>query len=299
MRHDWIADILAVIDAGSFARAAEARNVTQSAFTRRIDAIEAALRGPLFDRRRKPVALLPAARSLEPGLRRALQVQTSLLQEAAELAAGGGSITLACQHAISATVSPALVRALAEAGFEPVRIRSGNRDDCLVMLLSGAADLAVSYARAGGAPETAAGFEERAIGGDRLIPVAHPALWRRPDGRLPVVAYPPEVFFGALVGELWRELPEGVVPHRRAETALTLAAYRYALDGLAVAWLPLALVAEDLAAGRLRRPDDAGPDLPLDIRLIRLGGAGRETARRGWEVILGASASPGGSKRIP
>lgn len=289
MRHDWIADILAVIDAGSFARAAEARNVTQSAFTRRIDAIEAALRGRLFDRRRKPVALLPAARSLEPGFRRALQVQASLLQEAAELAAGGGSITLACQHAISATVSPALVRALAEAGFEPVRIRSGNRDDCLVMLLSGATDLVVTYARAGGAREAAAGFEERVIGEDRLVPVAHPGLRRRADGRLPVVAYPPEVFFGGLVAELWRDLPEGVIPHRRAETALTLAAYRYALDGLAVAWLPHALVAEDLAAGRLLRPDDAGPDLALDIRLIRHGGAGREIARRGWDVILGGA----------
>jgi DNA-binding transcriptional LysR family regulator len=85
--------------------------------------------------------------------------------------------------------------------------------------------------------------------------------------------------------------------HRRAETALTLAAYRYALDGLAVAWLPEALVDEDLRVGRLCRVDDAGPDLALEIRMIRLAGAGRERARRGWDVILDAGGQ--GSEGLP
>ena len=296
MRHDWIADILAVIDTGSFVRAAELRNITQSAFKRRIDAIEAQLGGPLFDRRRKPVALLATARPLERSLRASLQAQSMLLQEAGEVATGSGAITLACQHAISATVSPGLVRALSEAGLEPVRIRSGNRDECLVMLLSGAADLVISHAVPGTGPEPG-GFEECCIGQDRLMAVAHPELPRRADGRLPVVAYPADVFFGGLVARLWAELPEGVTLHRRAETALTLAAYRYALDGLAVAWLPEALIAEDLRQGRLCRVAEAGPELALEVRMTRLAGAGRERARRGWGVIrdLGGAVS----ERLP
>jgi DNA-binding transcriptional LysR family regulator len=294
MRHDWIADILAVIDHGSFARAAEARHITQSAFTRRIEAIEAQLGGPLFDRRRKPVALLPGAEDLERQLRGALQVQSALLRDARAFVTGRGSITLACQHAISATISPGLVRALSGAGLEPVRIRSGNRDDCLMMLLSGRADLVIGYAVPGAGAE-AGGFEACRVGGDRLVPVARPDLARRPDGGLPVVAYPAEVFLGGLLAAHWRALPEGVALHRIAETALTLAAYRYALDGLAAAWLPEALVADDLGAGRLRRVAGAGPDLALDIRMIRLGGQGRESARRGWDVIRaqGAAASEG------
>ncbi|NKX45948.1 LysR family transcriptional regulator [Roseicyclus persicicus] len=285
MRHDWIADILAVIDTGSFARAAEARHITQSAFTRRIDAIEAQLGGPLFDRRRKPVALLPAAHALEPTLRAGLQQQSTLLREVAEVAAGGGAITLACQHAISATVSPGIVRTLSGAGFDPVRIRSGNRDECLLMLLSGAADLVISYAASEAVPETGSAFEDCRIGQDRLIPVAAPGLERRVDGALPVVAYPSDVFFGGLVAGLWRNLPEGVALHRRIETALTLAAYRYAMEGLAVAWLPQALVQPDLDGGRLQRVAEAGLELPLDIRMLRLAGSGRERAFRGWDVI--------------
>jgi DNA-binding transcriptional LysR family regulator len=188
------------------------------------------------------------------------------------------------------------VRALSAAGLEPVRIRSGNRDECLVMLLSGAADLVVSYAVPGAGPETG-GFEERCIGHDRLMPVAHPGLSSRADGRLPVVAYPADVFFGGLVAELWLDLPEGVLLHRRAETALTLAAYRYAIEGLAVAWLPEALVAEDIRMGRLCRVADAGSDLALEIRMIRLAGGGRDRARRGWDVILDANGPE--SERLP
>ncbi len=301
MRHDWIADILAVIDTGSFARAAEARHITQSAFTRRIDAIEAYLGGPLFDRRRKPVALMPAAHALEPALRAGLQQQSALLREVAEVAVGGGAITLACQHAISATVSPSIVRALSGAGFEPVRIRSGNQDECLLMLLSGAADLVISYAASDVSPETGSAFEVCQIGQDQLIPVAAPGLERSVDGTLPVVAYPSDVFFGGLVAGLWSDLPEEIALHRRIETALTLAAYRYAIEGLAVAWLPQALVQPDLDNGRLQRVAEAGPELPLDIRMLRLAGSGREGAQRGWDVIRagGGAVSEGLPKRAP
>ena len=155
MRHDWIADILAVIDSGSFARAAELRNITQSAFTRRIDAIEAQLGGP---------ALRPAAQARGASARRTdarTQPARGHAGPVRPFAGGGGSglgqrvdQRWPASNAISATVSPGIVRALSGAGLEPVRIRSGNRDECLVMLLSGAADLVISYAVRDTGPET-------------------------------------------------------------------------------------------------------------------------------------------------
>jgi DNA-binding transcriptional LysR family regulator len=214
-----------------------------------------------------------------------MQQQSALLREVAEVAVGGGTITLACQHAISATVSPSIVRALSGAGFEPVRIRSGNQDECLLMLLSGAADLVISYAASDVSPDTGSAFEVCQIGQDRLIPVAAPGLERSVNGALPVVSYPSDVFFGGLVARLWSSLPEGIALHRRIETALTLAAYRYAVEALAVAWLPQALVQPDLDNGRLQRVAEAGPELPLDIRMLRLTGSAREGAQRGWDVI--------------
>ena len=150
-------------------------------------------------------------------------------------------------------------------------------------------------------PETG-GFEE-ALHRARpfLMPVAHPGLSRRPDGRLSVVAYPADVFFGGLVARApgWI-CPEGVLlsiaaPRRHC----TLAAYRYAVEGAGRGLAARgALVAEDIPrVGRLHRVADAGPDLALEIRMIRLAGGGRERARRGWDVILDAGGPV--SERLP
>lgn len=296
MRYDWLEDILAVIETGSFSRAADRRSITQSAFARRIDTIEQHVGGALFDRRRKPVALLPQARALEPGLRQLRQLQDTILQEAAQIARGGGpSVTLACQHAITATVSPHLVRLFSSGGLEPVRVRSGNRDACLVMLLSGEADLVVSYELPGQPTDIASGFVEQTIGQDRLIPVGLTETARAADGTLRVIAYPPDVFFGDVVERrLWTALPAGTVLQRRAETALTLAAYRYALSGIGIAWLPHSLVRDDLADGRLVPVRDAGPDLALDIRLLRLARPVRSAALSAW-----ALAAHGGLEGFP
>ena len=69
MRLEWRDDILAVADAGSLARAAVLRHVSQSALTRRLRAIEAALGQPLFERRRQPLTLLPEVAQHLPAMR--------------------------------------------------------------------------------------------------------------------------------------------------------------------------------------------------------------------------------------
>ena len=53
MQQDWIEDLLAVLDAGSLTAAAEQRFLTQSAFTRRMRAMEEALGTQLLDRTTK------------------------------------------------------------------------------------------------------------------------------------------------------------------------------------------------------------------------------------------------------
>ena len=285
MRHDWIADILAVIETGSFARAATLRNISQSAFTRRIDTIEAQVGGRLFDRHRKPVVLSESMHGLEHALRRTLMQQTQMLQELRSLASGGAAITVACQHALSATLSPQIVRTLTEAGLHPVRVRSGNQDACQVMLWSGEADLLIGYARSPSRPEHASGFAQHSIGAEALVPVARPDLLRRRPGGLPIVSYPPDVFFGQLQAEILAGLPTDVTVTPIVETALTLAAYRYAVDGFAVAWLPVALVGDDLAAGRLQRVGGLGPDLALNVIMMRSTLATREVVDRGWQAI--------------
>ena len=57
----WLEDLLSVAEKGHFARAAEARNISQSALTRRIQALERWAGESLLDRSTHPISLTPAA----------------------------------------------------------------------------------------------------------------------------------------------------------------------------------------------------------------------------------------------
>lgn len=288
MRLDWLEDILAVLDTGSFVRAAERRSLTQSAFTRRIRAIEDSLGAPLFDRSRKPVMLLPAIREQEAQMRRLASDLRALGDSLRGAALGQDrAISLACQHAITTTVSPGLVRTLTEATGASIRVRSGNRDECLLMLLSGEVDLVVSYDLTGGSTPTPA-FRDHRLGEETLRPVCTPDMAKTlSGGHLPVISYPRDVFLGQVMdSQVWPRLPAGTHLHRKAETALTLAAYHYARDGIGVAWLPGSLVAQDLAGGALVDPFAGDLRLTLEIRLLCLREGARPSALEAWGILV-------------
>lgn len=300
MRLEWIEDILAVLDTGSLARAADRRFVTQSAFTRRIRMIEDSLGATLFDRSRKPIEALPSVRALEPDLRDAA---ARLVALRAGLGGGVGSaIAFACQHAITATVSPRIVAALTEQDNLSVRVRSGNRDECLMMLLSGEVDFALMYespaARTAAIPRA---FESVLLDTERLVPVCMPALRAAANGPVvPIVSYPAEVFLGRVFAlGLAPRLPEGITTLSKAETALTLAAYRYAISGIGVAWLPLSLVQDALDKEELCLLEDILPASELDLVMIWLPEPRQPQVQRIRQGLLDSLYPDAGSKRRP
>ena len=290
MRLEWIEDLLAVMDNGSLVRAAEKRFLTQSAFTRRVRSIEESIGAELFDRSRKPIELLPGVLALAPEMRDIvgrLRKMRGGLRQAARGARG--SIGFACQHAITATVSPKLVAILTAEQTASVRVRSGNRDECLMMLLSDEVDFAIMYdAPDEWMPVIPKAFEAFVLGDDTLLPVCAPSLGEVADmSVMPVISYPSDVFLGKIFdNNLAPLLPEGMTTSTKAETSLTLAAYQYALSGIGVAWLPLSLVEPSLKAGQLRRLDDRLPSQPLTIKMIRLSEASNSRSQFAWERLV-------------
>lgn len=290
MRLEWIDDILAVLDTGSLARAAEKRLLTQSAFTRRVRLIEESIGAELFDRRRKPVTLMPGVETLAPELRD-LSVRVRKIRHKLKVATSqtGGTLSFACQHAITTTVSPWIVRSLTAEGDASVKVRSCNQEECLMLLLSGEVDFVVMYT----VPDEPTPFLERAfdtiaLGGDTLIPVCAPALrdTMRPN-QIPGISYPSGVFLGQV-------FDRKIAPHlnnemqvvTKAETALTLAAYEFALGGIGVAWLPRSMVVEALAQGSLISLEVELPIQPLEIKVFRLSEDGEPHTESAWHDIL-------------
>ena len=286
MRLEWIEDILAIDEAGSLQEAAARRNLSQSAFSRRIRTIEERLGVTLFDRTRKPLVLSPHVAEMRERLEKtaaALRLLVADLQ--ASLADHDARVTIASQHALAQTLMPMIMAALADRPVPVVpQLRVENQREALALLLTRVADLAFVYRHSDiPLPLNGVDVEELALGQDRLIPVAAPHL-ALSEGVLPVIAYPPDVFLGQVMGRVilpalsaarWRVA-------LRAETALTLVAMDLAVGGLGVAWLPLSLVASRVKAGTLRSLEEILPQAPVSLLALRDPASRRPAAGELW-----------------
>jgi LysR family transcriptional regulator, hypochlorite-specific transcription factor HypT len=309
MRLEWLEDLLAVAETGSFQEAADRRRLTQSAFSRRIQHIEDQIGVELFDRARKPVQLRPTTAEQRGQIARLADDLRQLvvdLQRGARLASN--RMTIASQHALTTALTPLLLKdILARDDDTHVRLRSANLDECFSLLLSRQADIAVVYRLPGAEhPISAAFVETEVIGTDRLIPVIGAAAIdglnaRFAKGELPYIAYPQDVFLGHVLEHgLLPRVRSFTRPVPKAETALTLAALELAAVGVALAWVPQSLAQTRVAAGLLVDLSDSLPQQLLEVTAVRLfGNTGAPMAGLVWSALLagdwaaGDTAKPG------
>jgi DNA-binding transcriptional LysR family regulator len=295
MRLEWLEDILAVAETGSFQEAADRRRLTQSAFSRRIQHIENQIGVALFDRTRKPVQLLPATVDLRDQMAR---LATDLRQLVTDLRRGdrmaSNRIAIASQHALTTSLTPLLLKAIhARHDGTHVRLRSANLDECFAMLLSRQVDIAIVYRLPGDDHPIGQNFVETAtVGVDQLVPVFAAAAvdglrGQMAAGHLPYIAYPADVFLGQVLDRLiLPRVNHETRPIAKAETALTLAAIELAAVGVAVAWVPLSLARQRLADGTLADLSEQLPSYPLEVTAVRLFGNPWPTAETVWSEIL-------------
>lgn len=297
MRLEWLEDILAIAQTGSFSGAAERRNLTQSAFSRRVQQIEDYVGVPLFDRSRKPVQLRPTTLAQSAQIE---QIASALRQLVTDLRRGdrvaSNRIVIASQHSLTTSLAPRIVQSIGGSGHEVyVRLRSANLDECHGLLLSRNADLAIVYSLPDQDALPGEYLESLDLWPDRLIPVLRPeearVLATGAQTELPFVAYPPEVFFGTVMTErILPALDPGTLALPRAETALTMAALELAAAGVAVAWVPETLAQLGLAQGRLADVSGVLPHCALSVRALRLKGVHGPAEAVIWNHIAGLQA---------
>lgn len=276
----WLEDFLALSALGNFSRAAEARSVTQPAFSRRIRALETWLGVSLFDRAASGVELTVAGEVFRPGaeeiVRRIRQVSQEVRESERKSAA---TLFFAATHALSFTFFPDWMRDLElEGPLGPLRLISDSMQACESLMLQGNAQFLLCHHRteAPGRFDPAQ-FHSIVVGEDLLLPYAAPGpdgapLWNLDDEgpRTPYLAYNPESGLGrilkATVFARGRATAlESVFTSHLAATLMSMAR-----DGRGVCWLPKGLAADDVANGRLV-PASIDPlwSTPLDVRLFR------------------------------
>ncbi|MGL4320890.1 MAG: LysR family transcriptional regulator, partial [Paracoccaceae bacterium] len=204
MRLEWLEDILAIASTGSFSGAAERRHLTQSAFSRRMQQIEQHIGVELFDRSQKPVQLRAITQAQNAQIE---QICAEMRQLVSDLRKGdrlaGNALVIASQHSLTTSLMPSIVNHMqqSDAGVH-VRLRSANLDECIGLLLSRQADVAMIYHLEDEPDAVSEDFlETLEIGRDSLVPICNQDLAQRilqiggpVDG--PMIEYPSDVFFG-------------------------------------------------------------------------------------------------------
>ncbi len=296
MELKWLEDFLVLAETRSFSRAAEERNVTQSAFSRRIRQLEQWLGVDLVDRSSYPTTLTAAGgefRETADEVVRALRQQRALLR--ARRARGEGSISIVSLHVLTTSFFPGWLKGvIARHGAVWPRLRVENFHDAIQALVDGAVDFMLTMTH----PKVPVlldplRYPSLALGTDRLVAVAAPGPDGRPlidpgagDGDIPFLAYTPESFLGrltevTLAGFADRERLTPVFENPMADALKAMA-----LLGHGIAWLPAGSITAELAHGTLV----ALPDLPeatMDIRLFRSPQKSRPLVERFWTALEG------------
>ena len=283
---EWLEDFLVLSDLSSFTRAAQTRNVTQSAFSRRIRSLEDWIGIPLIDRDTVPPRLTMAGHLFRDAARemvRQLQETRMALGHRSKVFSG---IKLFVAHSLSQHFLPNWIRDInARISGLKFEISAGETYEGMVALSGGRCDLLMVYH----SPTAPMSGDEKSgtsisLGSDRLVPVCianemgQPAYsLSDPEVRsLPLLAYPPETFFGRLCNGLIRFRTS--TPHFSvvAQSPHTRVLHSLALNGVGIAWLPERCVLDDLSSGRLAIVNhDEIWSSSLDIRLY----ASHERAR--------------------
>ncbi|WP_448208548.1 LysR family transcriptional regulator [Azospirillum sp. sgz302134] len=294
----WLEDFLAVLECGGFSRAAERRNITQPALSRRVRALEQWVGTPLLDRSTHAVTLTPAGtrfRTTAEDLLRRLQHGREEALEAAQ--AASDTLRFASTHALSLTFFPSWLRGL-EAEMPSgavVQLVADTMAACERTMVQGEAQFLLCHHHP--AASTALGpdhFLSVHVGDDVLLPVSAPdapgsatprhALPGSADSPVPYLAYRGESGMGRIVAAS-RALngpPAWLKPVFSSHLAKLLVTM--ALDGRGVSWSPLSLVEDALASGALVRAGDERWDIPMEIRLFRSRARQSATAERFWSL---------------
>jgi len=261
MKVGWLDDLLALLEEGNFSNAANRRYITQPAFSRRIQSLEDWLGVKLIDRSFKPIGFSIAPDELESAVR---LLRDQVFEWRSKIRASCHTrslIRVGAQQALTISVFPELsykISSIAEK--TSFRIHSGNREDCVAMLLRRSVDILLCYETdhfpAKIPPEIA---RKVIIGKEELIPVLRAAntrkrWWRGRNGTsLQLLSYPAESFLGKVVREsCLRELVETYDIDVVCESAFSAGLKEMAMQGMGIAWLPRRLIQAELQDKRLR-----------------------------------------------
>ncbi len=294
---DWLKDFLALAEQKTFSRAAEARSVTQPAFSRRIRALEDWIGTPLFLRGAQGAALTPAGLTFQPAAQDLLRSLERARREAQGVGARDtATLSIAATHALSFTFFPGWVRQVMQSRMlGTLNLVSDSMEACEQIMLSGEVHFLLCHFHPDAPTRFESDrFESVRVGHDRLVPLCAPApdgtgLWAlpgTPGAPIPYLAYSQPSGLGRILASCRKRDAHHLATRFTSHLAATLTTM--AREGHGVAWLPQTVAAEDQARGQLVRAGPDACDVPIEIRLLRSPECRNHAADELWAYLRAA-----------
>jgi len=307
METKWLEDFVSLAETRSFSRSAQLRHVTQPAFSRRIQALEAWAGTDLVDRSSYPTRLTPAGETLYSQsieMLQALQSTRAMLR--GHSAAGQDVIEFAVPHTLAFTFFPAWVSSLREK-FGPIKSRliALNVHDAVMRLVEGGCDLLIAYHHPSQPFQLDTDrYEMVTLGQEVMSPYCKADSNGEPmfklPGRagqpLPYLGYAPGAYLGRVTELILKQSGTAIHLDRVYETDMAEGLKVMALEGHGVAFLPHSAVKKELRSRRLvsaAPPEMKGLEMMMDVRAYREKPVGKEapkgTAQALWAYLASSS----------
>ena len=310
METKWLEDFVSLAETHSFSRSAVLRHVTQPAFSRRIQALEAWAGADLVDRSSYPTRLTPAGQTLYAQALEMLQaLQSTRAMLRGHSAAGQDVIEFAVPHTLAFTFFPAWVSSLREK-FGPIKSRliALNVHDAVMRLVEGGCDLLIAYHHPSQPFQLDSDRYEMVILGKEILSPyscadAHGGPMFRmpgsPSQPLPYLGYAPGAYLGGVTELILKQSGMAIHLDRVYETDMAEGLKVMALEGHGIAFLPHSAVRKELRSKKLvsaAPPGMDGMEMTMEVRAYREKPVGREAPKSTAQALWAYLAAQAGAK---
>lgn len=301
---NWLKDFIALAQQRNFSRAADARHLSQPAFSRRIRTLEAAVGVGLVNRETLPLTLTPAGEVFLAEAAQMLERWDAALERCRAIAdADRGKVRFATSHALYLThyaqhivpkIDPSEVETDLSAAY-------WNASQFVTALQQSYCDMILCYwheAMEIYAPLAGVEFEHLRLARDYLVPLSAPgpcgprhALGRQNTGKAPhyCLDYAPGSGLGAVVSHLRRHHAANLLS--LSQSGMAAGIKDMVVAGYGLGWLPESLCRTEMQEGRLVPAGDGPRDeAPLEIRLYRRAANDKPSVEALWGRLCAKQA---------
>ncbi|MDX8000161.1 LysR family transcriptional regulator [Xenorhabdus sp. Reich] len=282
----WLYDAVMLEELRSFTLAAERRNISQSSFSRRIQALENAVGFEIFDRNSNPLKLSLQGRGFIVYARNLLGDIEHQIGKIKGGAISKHRINIAAAHSLSISLFPELIADFSERKDKVFNIESINVDEAVNNLKNGKNDFILAFFNE---ELMTSPFLHHKVLDARLYLVSGcnsdgKPLYHLDDAPLPLMKYTDESYMGRQVNQLLEKNVRDNFTYFCLSSMSELLK-RMVLDGHGVGWLPDYSIREELKNRKLCLLEPKQSSIKMGVFIYRTHSRLNPSSERFWQYV--------------